>query len=40
LTPADLSNGVKSWERTIDPKQHARLRRFRAGGSYFGPDRP
>jgi len=40
LTPADLRNGVKSWERTIDPKQHARLRRFRAGGAYFGPDRP
>ncbi|KFN49451.1 alkaline phosphatase D family protein [Arenimonas composti] len=36
LTPADLRNGVRSWDRLIDPLEHERLRNFRAGKGYYG----
>lgn len=38
LTPADLSNGVKSWDRVSDPQELKRRERFLRGGGYYGPD--
>ncbi|NZA26893.1 alkaline phosphatase D family protein [Luteimonas sp. SJ-92] len=47
LTPADLANGVRSWDRKADPEELRRLQRFRQGKGYYGfdpvegwPDRP
>lgn len=37
LTPADLKNGVKSWDRLADPKELKRHQRWKAGGSYYRP---
>lgn len=38
LTPADLRNGVKSWDRLADPNELKRLERHRRGGGYYGVD--
>lgn len=38
LTPDDLRNGVSTWRDRIDPKELKRLERYRAGGSYYGPE--
>lgn len=40
LRPDDLRNGVSTWRDRIDPKELKRLERFRAGGPYYGPERP
>lgn len=47
LTPADLKNGVSTWEDKADPKELERLARFKAGKGYYGyepgdgwPDEP
>lgn len=40
LTPADLRNGVRSWDRTSDPKELRRLERFKQGKGYYGVDPP
>jgi len=40
LTPADLRNGVKSWDRLADPEELERLNRWKTGGGYYGPSRP
>ena len=40
LTPADLRNGVKSWDRKADPVELERLERFRRGEGYYGYDVP
>lgn len=40
LTPADLRNGVRSWDRKADPRELERLQRFRAGKGYYGFDPP
>jgi alkaline phosphatase D len=39
LTPDDLRNGRRTWERLIDPQEHRRLLRYRSGGAYYGPER-
>jgi alkaline phosphatase D len=36
LTPADLRNGVKTWDRLADPKELARLQRWKEGRGYYG----
>jgi alkaline phosphatase D len=38
LTPADLRNGVRSWDRLADPEELRRLERHRAGRGYYGRD--
>lgn len=38
LTPDDLRNGVKSWDRLADPNELKRLERHRRGGGYYGVD--
>ena len=40
LTPADLTNGVKTWDQKADPEELRRLERFKAGGGYYGFDAP
>ena len=40
LTPADLTNGVRTWDAKADPKELQRLRRFREGRGYYGFDAP
>ena len=40
LTPDDLKNGVKTWDRKSDPRELERLERFRRGGGYYGHDMP
>jgi alkaline phosphatase D len=37
LTPDDLRNGVKSWDRLADPLELKRLQRFQSGGAYYAP---
>ena len=38
LTPADLKNGVRSWDRLADPLELERLERFKQGKGYYGYD--
>lgn len=38
LTPDDLRNGVRSWDRLADPEELRRLERHRAGRGYYGRD--
>ena len=38
LTPADLRNGVKTWDLKADPLELERLERFKRGGGYYGYD--
>ncbi len=38
LTPADLRNGVRTWDRLADPRELRRLERHRAGRGYYGID--
>ena len=38
LTPADLRNGVRSWDRLADPDELKRLERYKAGRGYYGSD--
>jgi alkaline phosphatase D len=38
LTPDDLRNGVRSWDRLADPVELRRLERYRAGQGYYGRD--
>lgn len=38
LTPADLRNGVRSWDRLADPEELKRLERHRQGRGYYGSD--
>ena len=40
LTPADLVNGVRTWDAKADPKELERLERFKRGGGYYGYDAP
>jgi alkaline phosphatase D len=40
LTPDDLRNGVRTWDRKADRKEVERLERFRAGKGYYGFDPP
>lgn len=40
LTPADLTNGARTWDTKADPKELKRLERFRRGGGYYGFDPP
>lgn len=40
LTPDDLRNGVRTWDRKADPKELQRLQRFKDGGGYYGYDAP
>ncbi|MCW5580583.1 MAG: alkaline phosphatase D family protein [Luteimonas sp.] len=40
LTPDDLKNGARTWDRKSDPKELARLERFKRGGGYYGFDPP
>lgn len=40
LTPADLRNGVRSWDRKADPDELQRLERFKQGKGYYGVDPP
>ena len=40
LTPADLRNGIRTWDRKSDPKELQRLQRFKQGGGYYGYDAP
>lgn len=40
LTPADLKNGVRTWDRKSDPAELERLERFKRGGGYYGYDAP
>jgi alkaline phosphatase D len=40
LTPDDLKNGVRTWDRKSDPRELERLERFRRGGGYYGHDMP
>jgi alkaline phosphatase D len=40
LTPDDLRNGVRSWDRKADPEELRRLERFKRGGGYYGHDVP
>jgi alkaline phosphatase D len=36
LTPADLKNGVRTWDRKADPDELARLESFKRGEGYYG----
>ncbi len=38
LTPADLRNGVRSWDRLADKTELLRRERHRKGLGYYGPD--
>lgn len=38
LTPDDLRNGVRSWDRLADPEEIKRLERHRQGRGYYGSD--
>ena len=38
LTPEDLRNGVRTWDRLADPKEIERLKRYKAGRGYYGSD--
>lgn len=38
LTPADLRNGVRTWDRKADPVELERLQRFKDGKGYYGFD--
>lgn len=38
LTPDDLKNGVRSWDRLADPLELERLERFKQGKGYYGYD--
>lgn len=38
LTPDDLRNGVRSWDRLADPNELKRLERHRSGRGYYGVD--
>ena len=38
LTPADLRNGVRSWDRLADPEELKRLERHKSGRGYYGTD--
>ena len=38
LTPDDLKNGVRTWDSKSDPKELARLKRFKEGRGYYGHD--
>ena len=40
LTPGDLSNGKRTWDRLSDPAELQRRERHRSGRGYFGDDRP
>ena len=40
LTPDDLRNGVRSWDRKADPDELERLERYKRGGGYYGSDMP
>lgn len=40
LTPDDLRNGARTWDRKSDPEELQRLERFRRGGGYYGFDPP
>lgn len=40
LTPEDLRNGVRTWDRKADPEELKRLERFRQGKGYYGFDPP
>jgi len=40
LTPDELRNGVRTWDRKADPREVERLERFRAGKGYYGFDPP
>jgi alkaline phosphatase D len=40
LTPADLTNGARTWDTKADPDELERLERFRRGGGYYGHDMP
>jgi len=40
LTPDDLKNGVRSWDKKSDPHELERLQRFKRGGGYYGFDPP
>lgn len=39
LTPADLRNGVRTWDAKADPVELERLQRFKDGKGYYGFDR-
>lgn len=38
LTPKDLKNGVRTWDRLADPLELQRLKRHREGRGYYGFD--
>ena len=38
ITPGDLRNGVKSWDRLADPDELKRMERYKAGRGYYGTD--
>lgn len=40
LTPDDLRNGVRTWDKKSDPEELERLERFKRGGGYYGHDMP
>ncbi|MFV3127202.1 alkaline phosphatase D family protein [Niveispirillum sp. KHB5.9] len=40
LTPADLTNGRRTWDVKADPGELKRLERFKKGGGYYGTDVP
>jgi alkaline phosphatase D len=40
LTPADLTNGARTWDAKADPRELRRLERFKRGGGYYGYDAP
>lgn len=40
LTPADLTNGKRTWDVKADPGELKRLERFRKGGGYYGTAMP
>lgn len=40
LTPADLTNGKRTWDVKADPGELKRLERFRKGGGYYGTTMP
>jgi alkaline phosphatase D len=40
LTPADLRNGVRTWDSKSDPEELRRLERFKRGQGYYGQDVP
>ncbi len=37
LKASDLTNGVTSWKKTIDPQEHKRLIQYRNGEGYYKP---